>query len=155
MVHDFKLPDDKKMTFRTFSSCSVVKNKSDFKLLQFEAILFQLDQRQKESYVTTYKKLITWTKQEALISKCREYLRFHRPVIKVMSILHRRAFLPTWKPCRIRLLFTHKNGNFGAISVTERKSLKWTVTHQIGVHAIPDSFCATTKTMPERASIHT
>ena len=48
MVHDFKLLDDKKMTFRTFSSFSVVKNKSDFKLLQFEAILFQLETKREQ-----------------------------------------------------------------------------------------------------------
>ena len=30
------------------------------------------------------------------------------------------AFAPAQKPNRIGLLLTHKNGNFGAISVTER-----------------------------------
>ena len=40
------------------------------------------------------------------------------------------------------LVFTHKNGDFGAISVTERscaaphRSLKWSVTYRIGVHTL-------------------
>ena len=40
------------------------------------------------------------------------------------------------------LVFTHKNGDFGAISVTERscaaphRSLKWCVTYRIGVHTL-------------------
>ena len=33
---------------------------------------------------------------------------------------YRVAFAPARKPYRIGLLFTHKNGDFGAISVTEQ-----------------------------------
>ena len=53
------------------------------------------------------------------------------------------------------------NGDFGAISVTERgcagprQSLKWRVVYRIGVHTIPDSFCAGTKTIPDGASVYT
>ena len=39
---------------------------------------------------------------------------------KAMFTLYRIAFAPARKPYRIRLLFTHENGDFGAISVTER-----------------------------------
>ena len=34
--------------------------------------------------------------------------------------LYRIDFAQTQKPCRMGILFTHKNGDFGAISVTER-----------------------------------
>ena len=37
-----------------------------------------------------------------------------------MLTLYRIAFAPARKSYRIRILFTHKNGDFGAISVTER-----------------------------------
>ena len=37
-----------------------------------------------------------------------------------MFILYRSAFASPWKPYRIRLLFTHRNGCGGAISVTEQ-----------------------------------
>ena len=37
-----------------------------------------------------------------------------------MFTVYRIAFAPTRKPYRIGLVFTHKNGDFGAISVTER-----------------------------------
>ena len=37
-----------------------------------------------------------------------------------MFALHRIALAPARKPLRIGFLFTHKNGDFGAISVTER-----------------------------------
>jgi len=37
-----------------------------------------------------------------------------------MLTLYQVAFAPTQKSYRIGLLFTHNNGNFGAISVTER-----------------------------------
>ena len=57
---------------------------------------------------------------------------------------YRIAFAPKRKPFQIGLLFTHKNGDFGAISVTERswafRSLKWRVTYRTGVHTIADSF---------------
>ena len=49
-----------------------------------------------------------------------------------MFRLYRIAFGPTRKSFRIGLLFTHKNGNFGAISVTERRFRTWSVTHGIG-----------------------
>ena len=65
------------------------------------------------------------------------------------------SFCACTKPCLKGLLFTRKNSDLGAISVTERKSLKWRVTHHIGVYTMPDSFFADTKTMPERASVHT
>ena len=35
-----------------------------------------------------------------------------------------------------------------------RRSQKWKVTYRIGVHTIPDSFCAATKMISDRASIH-
>ena len=64
-----------------------------------------------------------------------------------MFILHRIvAFAPAPKPYRIGLLFTYKNGDFGAISVKERSCavrtgfLKWRVTYRIGVHTMLDSF---------------
>ena len=38
----------------------------------------------------------------------------------VMFTLYQVAFTPASKPYRIELLFTYKNGDFGAISVTER-----------------------------------
>ena len=48
-----------------------------------------------------------------------------------MFTLYRIGFTPARKPHRIGLLFTHKNSDFGAISVTEqtapRRSLKWTM----------------------------
>ena len=37
-----------------------------------------------------------------------------------MFLLYRRALAPARKPYLIRLLFTHKNGDFGAISVTKK-----------------------------------
>ena len=60
--------------------------------------------------------------------------------------LYQVAFTPAQKQYWIGLLFTHKNGDLGAISVTERccaalrPSLKWRVTYRIGVHTIQDSF---------------
>ena len=49
------------------------------------------------------------------------------------------------KPYRIGLLFKHKNGDFGAISVNERScaapiSKVEVVTYRRGVHTIPESF---------------
>ena len=38
----------------------------------------------------------------------------------VMFTLYQVAFTPASKPYRIELLFTYKNGDFDAISVTER-----------------------------------
>ena len=53
------------------------------------------------------------------------------------------AFAPVRTLSPIRLLFTHKNGDFGAIFVTERgcaaprRSLKWGVPHRIGLRPVP------------------
>ena len=45
---------------------------------------------------------------------------------------------------RIKLLITHKNGDFGAISVTERsaprRSLKYRDSYRISVHTLPENF---------------
>ena len=49
--------------------------------------------------------------------------------------LYRVAHTPAQKPYRIGPLFTHKNDNFGAISVTEaapRQSRKCNITYWIG-----------------------
>ena len=78
-----------------------------------------------------------------------------------MFTLYWIAFAPARKSYWIGLRFTHKNGDFGAISVKERgcaapcQSLKWRDAYRIGVHTIPDSFCAGTKTIPDRASVYT
>ena len=67
--------------------------------------------------------------------------------------------MQTQKPYRMGLLFIHKNGDFGAISVTDRScptlSLNWRVTYGIRVHTILDRFCADTKTIPDGDSVHT
>ena len=72
--------------------------------------------------------------------------------------LYRIDLAQTQKSYRVGLLFTHKNGDFGAISVTERScaalSLNWRVTYGIRVHTIPDRSCADTKIIPGRASVH-
>ena len=39
---------------------------------------------------------------------------------EALFTLYWRGFSPPRKPCLIRLLFTHKNGDFGAVSVTKR-----------------------------------
>ena len=76
-----------------------------------------------------------------------------------MFTLYGIAVAPAQKPYRIGLLFTHKNGDFDAISVRERScpalSLNRRVTYGISVHTIPDRFCAGTKTILDRASVHT
>ena len=50
------------------------------------------------------------------------------------------AFAPIWKTKRIGVLFTHKNGDFGAISVTERSRAEleigashigWVLSHSL------------------------
>ena len=48
---------------------------------------------------------------------------------------------PARKSYRIGHLFTHENGDLGAISVTERScaALVSKVTYRIGVHTIPDN----------------
>ena len=72
--------------------------------------------------------------------------------------LYRIDLAQTQKSYRVGLLFTHNNGDFGAISVTERScpalSLNWRVTYGISVHTIPDRFCTDTKTIPDRTSVH-
>ena len=59
-----------------------------------------------------------------------------------MFTQYRRAFEPARKPYRIEILFTHKNGDFGDISVTEQScaapTSKWGVTYRIGVHTIKE-----------------
>ena len=62
----------------------------------------------------------------------------------VMFTLYRVAFTPASKPYRIELLFTYKNGDFGAISVTERSGAMAIfkverVTCGLGVHTIAGS----------------
>ena len=51
--------------------------------------------------------------------------------------------MPARKSYRIGLLFTHKRGDFAAISLTEkaapRRSLKRRVTYWIGIYTIPDT----------------
>ena len=58
--------------------------------------------------------------------------------------LYRIDLAQTQKSYRVGLLFPNKNGDFGAISVTERScpalSLNWRVTYGIGVHTTSDSF---------------
>ena len=78
-----------------------------------------------------------------------------------MFTLYWISFAPARKSYWIGLRFKHKNRDFGAISVTERgcaaprQSLKWRDAYRVGVHTIPDSFCAGTKTIPDRASVYT
>ena len=78
-----------------------------------------------------------------------------------MLTLYWIPFAPARKSYWIGLRFTHKNGDFGAISVTERgcaaprQSLKWRDAYRIGVDTILDSFCAGMKTIPDRASVYT
>ena len=72
--------------------------------------------------------------------------------------LYRIDLAQTQKSYRVGLLFTHNNGDFGTISVTERScpvlSLNWRVTYGISVHTIPDRFCKDTKPIPDRTSVH-
>ena len=60
--------------------------------------------------------------------------------------LYQIDFAQTQKPYRMGILLTPNNGDFGAISVTERScpalSLNWRVTYGISVYTIPDKFCA-------------
>ena len=59
------------------------------------------------------------------------------------------ARAPAGKPYGIRLLFTHKNGDFGAISVSER-SCDVPITKV--AHYISDRFCATLECSVNRYS---
>ena len=71
--------------------------------------------------------------------------RYVQVRIKPIVTLYRIAFVPAQKLYRIRLLFTHENGDFGVFSVMERScaariSKVEPVTYRIGVHTIPESF---------------
>ena len=57
-----------------------------------------------------------------MYSVAEEIYRFEVGVstTKVMFTLYRIAFAPARRPYQIGLLFTHKSGDFGVISVTER-----------------------------------
>ena len=59
--------------------------------------------------------------------------------------LYRIVFWRARESYRMGFQFTHKNGDFGAISVKRReavprRSLKWRVTYRIDVHTILDGF---------------
>ena len=77
--------------------------------------------------------------------RCVQTHRIPEPIpqkSKEIFTLYRIALQPARKPYQIGLRFALKDGEFGVISVTElpRRSLKWRVTYQIGVHTIPDRF---------------
>ena len=77
--------------------------------------------------------------------RCVQMHRIPEPIpqkSKEIFTLYRIALQPARKPYQIRLRFTLKDGEFGVISVTEppRRSPKWRITYQIGVHTIPDRF---------------
>ena len=77
--------------------------------------------------------------------RCVQTHRIPEPIpqkSKEIFTLCRIALQPARKPYQIGLRFALKDGEFGVISVTElpRRSLKWRVTYQIGVHTIPDRF---------------
>ena len=72
-----------------------------------------------------------------------EPLRPSNPdLVKIVFTLYRIALAPgaAWKPHQVGLLFTHKNGDFGTISVTERS---WAAPLSIEERHISDRFCAT------------
>ena len=68
---------------------------------------------------------------------------------------------PARKLYWIGLLFTHKNSDFGAISVKRSeavpsRSLKRRVTYNgIGVHTMQIAIRVVTKALPDRASVYT
>ena len=77
--------------------------------------------------------------------RCVQMHRIPEPIpqkSKEIFTLYRIALQPARKPYQIGLRFALKDGEFGVISLTElpRRSLKWRVTYQIGVHTIPDRF---------------
>ena len=77
--------------------------------------------------------------------RCVQMHRIPEPIpqkSKEIFTLYRIALQPARKPYQIGLPFALKDGEFGVISLTElpRRSLKWRVTYQIGVHTIPDRF---------------
>lgn len=85
-------------------------------------------------------------------------VRPQRECIKDTFTLYRIDFGPAWKQYRIGLLFSHKNRDFGAVSVTERGcdapiSTVEVVTFRIGVHTEPESFTACTKTIRDSVII--
>ena len=63
--------------------------------------------------------------------------------LQAIITLYRTEFAPAQKPYRTGLLFAHKNGDFGAVSVTSeavsRRSLKWKVTYRISFRTAPDT----------------
>ena len=61
-------------------------------------------------------------------------------VVKAVFTLYRVAFAPPRKSYQIGLLFTHKNGSSGAISVTKRSCAE---PISIVERHISDRFCAT------------
>ena len=73
---------------------------------------------------------------DAVLSERKAFCRVHIQIQAVMITLYRVAVAQVRKSYRIGLLFTRKNGDFGAISVTERSCSvpisKWSVTHRIG-----------------------
>ena len=70
-----------------------------------------------------------------------EPLRPSNPdLVKIVFTLYRISFAPARKPHRIGLLFTLKNGDFGAISVTEGSCA---ATLSIEERHISDRFCTT------------
>ena len=60
---------------------------------------------------------------------------------EAMFTLYRIAFAPARNPYPIELLFTHKNSDFSAISVTEKSCTApiSKVESHIRVHIVPDS----------------
>ena len=77
--------------------------------------------------------------------RCVQMHRIPEPIpqkSKEIFTLYRIALQPARKPYQIGLRFALKDGEFGVISLTEppRRSPKWRITYQIGVHTIPDRF---------------
>ena len=67
-----------------------------------------------------------------------------------MLTLYWMTFAPARKPYGIGFQFTHKNGDFGATSLTMRSCvalIKWRVTYRIGVHTISESFLCRHETL--------
>ena len=65
--------------------------------------------------------LTCFCKNVMLTSK---YLRHQFSIFEAMFTPYQTAFAPARKPHRIELLFRHKNGDFGAISVENRAKLR-------------------------------
>ena len=85
---------------------------------------------QNRRYRQSYNQVSLWNKVCQLLSCCRQPCMCSVVAIMItgnwlakaiFTLLRVNiAFAPAWKPYRIGLLFTHKNGDFGAISVTGR-----------------------------------